>query len=414
MFDTNGRLVVSNDQYITMYGLSPDVVKPGAALIDIIRSRISSGNLRRDPQEYCNEIMSQMAAGKTVSFISETPDGRAVSVVNRPIPGSNYWVGTHDDITERRAAERRSALLDEQEARRALIEEAIVWFRQSVEGVLKTVADSVAAMQSTASVLAATSNECTSQTAGAVQTSSDAFSSAQIAATAADELSKSIAEINRQLVSATEVVGAAATEAQSTNTDIAELAQAAPKIDDVVKLIQSVARQTNLLALERHHRGGARRCRRQGLCRRCLGSQNACGADGEGDRRHRVADRRGAGLDAQRRRRDRHHRRPHAGNQANSPPLSPRRSNSRIRRRRRSREVLQPPRGRNEIGGLGVGPRLRVDRGHAQFRRHRYWRRRKPSRGPPTPARQRRRLPPQGRDLTQHPLVPRRRGAQRC
>ena len=249
MFETNGRLVVSNVQYITMYGLSPDVVKPGAALIDIIRNRITSGNLRRDPEEYCNEIMSQMAAGKTVSFISETPDGRAVSVVNRPIPGSDYWVGTHDDITERRAAERRSALLDEQEARRALIEEAIAWFRQSVEGVLKTVADSVAAMQSTASVLAATSNECTSQTAGAVQTSSDAFGSAQIAATAADELSKSIAEINRQLVRATEVVGAAATEAQSTNADIAELAQAAQKIDDVVKLIQSVARQTNLLAL---------------------------------------------------------------------------------------------------------------------------------------------------------------------
>ena len=249
MFETNGRLVVSNDQYITMYGLSPDVVKPGTALIDIIRNRITSGNLRRDPEEYCNDIMSQMTAGKTVSFISETPDGRAVSVVNRPIPGSNYWVGTHDDITERRAAERRSALLDEQEARRALIEEAIAWFRQSVEGVLKTVGDSVAAMQSTASVLAATSNECTSQTAGAVQTSSDAFGSAQIAATAADELSKSIAEINRQLVSATEVVGAAATEAQSTNADIAELAQAAQKIDDVVKLIQSVARQTNLLAL---------------------------------------------------------------------------------------------------------------------------------------------------------------------
>jgi methyl-accepting chemotaxis protein len=249
MFDTSGRLVVSNDQYITMYGLSPDVVKPGAALIDIIRSRITSGNLRRDPEEYCNEIISQMAAGKTVSFIIETPDGRAVSVVNRPIPGSIYWVGTHDDITERRAAERRSALLDEQEARRALIEEAIAWFRQSVEGVLKTVADSVAAMQSTASVLAATSNQCTSQTAGAVQTSSDAFGSAQIAATAADELSKSIAEINRQLVRATEVVGAAATEAQSTNADIAGLAQAAQKIDDVVKLIQSVARQTNLLAL---------------------------------------------------------------------------------------------------------------------------------------------------------------------
>jgi methyl-accepting chemotaxis protein len=249
LFDTSGRLVVCNDQYRLMYGLSPDVVTPGATLVEIIRSRIESGSLRRDAQEYCDEIMGQIAVGKTVSFVNETPDGRAISVVNRPIAGTVYWVGIHDDITERRRVERRNALLDEQEARRARVEEAIAWFRQSVEGVLTTVADSVAAMHSTASLLAATSRETTAQTAGAVHTSNDAFDSAQIAATAADELSKSIGEINRQLARASEVVAAAATEAQSTNQEIAALAQAARKIDDVVKLIQSVAGQTNLLAL---------------------------------------------------------------------------------------------------------------------------------------------------------------------
>jgi methyl-accepting chemotaxis protein len=249
LLDTSGRLVVCNDQYLAMYGLSPDLVKPGVALIEIIRTRIDSGSLRRDAQDYCDEIMSQIAAGQTVSFVNETPDGRAISVVNRPIAGTVYWVGIHDDITERRLVERRNALLDEQEARRARVEEAIAWFRQSVEGVLTTVADSVTAMQSTASVLAGTSRETTAQTVGAVHTSNEAFGSAQIAATAADELSKSIGEINRQLARASEVVVAAATEAQSTNQEIATLAQAARKIDDVVKLIQSVAGQTNLLAL---------------------------------------------------------------------------------------------------------------------------------------------------------------------
>lgn len=77
LFDTNGRLVVCNEQYRTMYELSPDVVKPGAALIDIIRNRISSGSLSRGAEEYCEEIMSQIAAGKTLSFVNETPDGRA-------------------------------------------------------------------------------------------------------------------------------------------------------------------------------------------------------------------------------------------------------------------------------------------------------------------------------------------------
>ena len=82
LFDINGRLIVCNEQYRTMYELSPEVVKPGAALIDIIRNRISSGSLSRGAEEYCEEIMSQIAAGKTLSFVNETPDGRAISVVN--------------------------------------------------------------------------------------------------------------------------------------------------------------------------------------------------------------------------------------------------------------------------------------------------------------------------------------------
>jgi methyl-accepting chemotaxis protein len=249
MLETNGRLVVCNERYLAMYGLSADVIKPGVTLVDMIRHRVATGSLQRDPAEYCAELTQSMAAGMPVSFLSETPDGRSIAVVNQPIPGGKYWVGTHDDITERRSGERKSALLEEQEARRAVIDQAIVWFRESVEMVLQTVGDSVAAMKSTATKLSSTSNETTAHTAGAVDTSNNAVDSVDVAATAARELSKSIAEINRQLVRASDVVSAAAMEAQSTNQDIAGLAQAAQKIDDVVKLIQSVAGQTNLLAL---------------------------------------------------------------------------------------------------------------------------------------------------------------------
>jgi len=129
LYSSKGRLVVFNDQYLSMYGLSPAVVKPGANLVDIIRERAKTGSLPRDPAEYCAELLTDMAAGKIVRFVTEAADGRSVSVVNRAISGSNYWVGTHDDITERRATERKNALLDEQEARRAVVEEAIAWFR---------------------------------------------------------------------------------------------------------------------------------------------------------------------------------------------------------------------------------------------------------------------------------------------
>jgi methyl-accepting chemotaxis protein len=249
MFDADGRLVVCNDRYLDMYGLSADIVKPGALLADIVRHRAESGSLSRDAEEYCAELRASMAAGKVVTFVAELPDGRSIAIVNRAIPGGGYWIGTHHDITERRKVERRNALLNEQETRRAVVEEAISWFRESVEGVLKTVADGVAAMKSMASALAATSTETTAHSTGAVQTSNEAFGRVATASTAAEELSQSIAEINSQLMRASDVVRAAAGEAESTNVEIAGLAQATQKIDDVVKLIQSVAAQTNLLAL---------------------------------------------------------------------------------------------------------------------------------------------------------------------
>jgi methyl-accepting chemotaxis protein len=249
LFDAKGRLIVCNERYLSMYELSPAVVKPGADLTDIVRERARTGSLDFEPAKYCAELLGSMAAGKIVQFVSEASDGRAISVVNRAIPGSQYWVGTHDDITERRAAERKNALLSDQETRRAVIEEAIAWFRESLEGVLQTVGDSVAAMKATATVLSATSRETSAHTAGAVETSNEAFGSVEIAAAAAEQLGSSIAEINQQLLRAADVVQSVADQTQSTNADIAGLARAAKKIDDVVKLIQSVAGQTNLLAL---------------------------------------------------------------------------------------------------------------------------------------------------------------------
>jgi methyl-accepting chemotaxis protein len=249
MFDAEARLVVCNERYLSIYDLPRNIVKPGARLADIVRLRAKTGNLPSDPDKYVEDLMGLMHAGKVLSFVSDLPDGRAISVFNQAIPGGEYWIGTHHDITQRRKAELQNAMLSAQEARRAAIEEAIAWFRQSVEGVLKTVADSVAAMQATASSLSAISNDTTGHTAGAVKTSDDAFQSVEVAANAAEEMTKSIAEINHQLARATDVVRAATAEAQSTNRDIAGLAQAAQKIDDVIKLIHNVAGQTNLLAL---------------------------------------------------------------------------------------------------------------------------------------------------------------------
>lgn len=249
MFDAAHRFVICNDRYLEMYNLSRDVVKAGSTLLDIVKHRAATGSLARDPAEYNAELVSAMAQGKVLSAIVENTDGRVISVVNKPIDGGEYWVGTHDDITERHLAEKKSVLLAQQEERRAKIEAAIESFRETIATVIKTVSNSTGAMRATATELSSLYSDTLRSTEQASQTSNSASASVETAAGAADEMAESIMEIDRQLSQATSVASAAVTEAEGTNSEVAILSDAAQKIGDVVKLIQKIAGQTNLLAL---------------------------------------------------------------------------------------------------------------------------------------------------------------------
>ena len=71
----------------------------------------------------------------------------------------------------------------------------------------------------------------------------------QTVAAAAEELTASIREINRQVVQAARVSENAVADARRTDGVVRALADGAGKINDVVGLITSIASQTNLLAL---------------------------------------------------------------------------------------------------------------------------------------------------------------------
>jgi diguanylate cyclase (GGDEF)-like protein len=103
MFDADERLVVCNNKFIEMYDLSRDIAKPGCTLREILKHRVERGHLRRDPEQYRNELL---AKGERVNLVLETADGREISITNQPMPGGG-WILTHEDITERRKAEAR-------------------------------------------------------------------------------------------------------------------------------------------------------------------------------------------------------------------------------------------------------------------------------------------------------------------
>jgi methyl-accepting chemotaxis protein len=248
MFDAAERLVVCNSQYYKMYDLTPADVKPGSTLSEVLARRVAKGTFSRDPHEYRKEFLTAVRQRRTIEHEVKSKGGRLLLVMNHPMEGGG-WIGTHEDITERRQAAEQRMTMQQQEERRAVIETAISAFRERAENLLRTVADSAGKMRSTAAGLFNASGHMWQRAESAVQTSNEASTNVEIAASAADELSSSIAEIGQRLNQTAEVVRLAVGEAHATNQNIGALAQGAQKIGDVVKLIRDIAGQTNLLAL---------------------------------------------------------------------------------------------------------------------------------------------------------------------
>ncbi|HZE52959.1 MAG TPA: EAL domain-containing protein [Bradyrhizobium sp.] len=104
LYDASARVVVCNQRYIDMYGLSTDIVKPGTYFYDIVRRRKETGSFKGSVDEFCSTVLGNVAQGKVTKSILESADGRAVRIVNRPLPQGG-WVATMEDITEHRLLE---------------------------------------------------------------------------------------------------------------------------------------------------------------------------------------------------------------------------------------------------------------------------------------------------------------------
>ena len=104
LFDSSQRLVICNQRYIDMYGLSAKALKPGATFREVIAHRKATGSFVGDVDLYVSRVLRDIEARQTMTI--ETPDGRSVQVVNEPLADGG-WVATHEDITERTLAEQR-------------------------------------------------------------------------------------------------------------------------------------------------------------------------------------------------------------------------------------------------------------------------------------------------------------------
>src|ERR1700687_656362 len=106
LFDSSERLIVCNQRYIDMYGLSAEVIKPGCDFREVIAHRKATGSFDGDVDEYCSLVLRDIGLRQAMTI--ETPDGRSIQVVNEPLADGGWRMGG-DPSGHHRAHPRRTA-----------------------------------------------------------------------------------------------------------------------------------------------------------------------------------------------------------------------------------------------------------------------------------------------------------------
>jgi predicted signal transduction protein with EAL and GGDEF domain len=100
-------LIVSNRRYAEMYGISPDKVKPGMSVDEILRQRFDAGNAPVEGMKVLVEMrLSIVTENEPCTFDVEMTDGRIISILHQPFD-NGCWVATHEDMTEQRRHQAR-------------------------------------------------------------------------------------------------------------------------------------------------------------------------------------------------------------------------------------------------------------------------------------------------------------------
>ena len=100
MFDSAQRIALRNRRYCELYGLSPEIVRPGLSFRDLLMLRRETGSLFEDVDEVFSRVAESLVEGKVLSVIRPAKNGRLVRIASEPLE-SGGWVATHEDVTER-------------------------------------------------------------------------------------------------------------------------------------------------------------------------------------------------------------------------------------------------------------------------------------------------------------------------
>jgi diguanylate cyclase (GGDEF)-like protein len=101
MFDPGKRVLLANDCYRDMYGLSRKVTSRGRHLRELLEERLAAGNQEGvDRETYIARILELVEQTESSTRLVQLGDGRTIKIIHHCITGGG-WLGTHEDVTER-------------------------------------------------------------------------------------------------------------------------------------------------------------------------------------------------------------------------------------------------------------------------------------------------------------------------
>lgn len=150
-------------------------------------------------------------------------------------------------IEEERKKERAKVEAREERARQ--LEEIISTFSENIEKAVGNLEQASGGVRETATDLVDIALTTKSKTAAVSDSSSDMRQNVATIASAVEEYSASISEVNNQVQNANGISGKAVTASSEGSEAVGQLSKTSQEIENVVQLINDIAAQTNLLAL---------------------------------------------------------------------------------------------------------------------------------------------------------------------
>jgi diguanylate cyclase (GGDEF)-like protein/PAS domain S-box-containing protein len=136
MFDADGRVILFNERYATMMGLSAKSLK-GRFLVDLFKQWKAAGEFTGDPEETSARVIAEAREGKSSVATVEAGAGRTLRVVIQPKEGGG-WVATLEDITEWRKTQAQISHMARHDALTNLPNRTL--FREQLEHALRLTA----------------------------------------------------------------------------------------------------------------------------------------------------------------------------------------------------------------------------------------------------------------------------------